>query len=52
MNVRGLRPSQWPRVWFLLLGDAIYFLHIATHQDNYDNKESDKVAKERAGDFL
>lgn len=51
MNVKGLRPSQWPRIWFLLNTDKIYFLLLATHQENYDNKFSTKEAASRATEF-
>ena len=52
MSIKGLRPSQWPRVWFLLSVDKIYFLHVATHQDNYDNTYSTREAGNRANDFI
>ena len=52
MSVLGLRPNQWPRVWFLLVDETIYFLHTNTHQNNYDNKESEDLAKERVLDYI
>lgn len=51
MSVAGLRPNQWPRVWFLLLNNVIYFLHINTHQDNYKDKEATILAKKRVSEF-
>ncbi|MDD3940756.1 MAG: hypothetical protein PHQ01_04265 [Candidatus Pacebacteria bacterium] len=52
MSVSNLRPNQWPRVWFLLLNNVIYFLHIDTHQENYDNLESTNLAKDRISDLI
>ncbi len=50
--VSGLRPNQWPRLWFMLDGETITFLAIASHTDNYDNNEMDRVAKKRYQDLL
>ncbi len=52
IQVNGLRPGEWPRCWVLVSGDQVYYLHIATHQDNYDNKKSDRIALDRAGEYI
>lgn len=44
---RGLRPSQWPRVWFGIGNGKLIFLPIHSHTENYnDNKESDRAWKD------
>lgn len=45
--VKGLRPNQWPRVWFAVSGDTVTFLVAQTHMNNYDNNECDRLAAER-----
>ena len=50
--IKGLRPSQWPRVWFMVHINTITFLCVGLHQDNHDNNERDREAKERALDLL
>lgn len=50
MMVKGLRPNQWPRVWFAVKGDTITFLAIRSHVDNYENNEMDALAEERYGE--
>ena len=49
--VEGLKPSQWPRIWFVVSGDSITFLCIGTHIGNYDNNEMDRIAISRIGDL-
>ncbi len=49
--VVSLRPNQWPRIWFVVNGDAITLLVIATHIDNYDNNAMDKRALDRISDL-
>jgi hypothetical protein len=48
----SLRPSQWPRMWFVVKGAIIACLHIASHVDNYDDKVSKNFALERISDFF
>lgn len=48
----GLRPNQWPRMWFVVSGDKIVFLCINSHTQNYDNNTVDKLAAERVSDFF
>ena len=45
--VHGQRPSLWPRLWFMIDGENIAFLVIASHKTNYDNNEMDRIAKKR-----
>ena len=48
----GLRPSQWPRVWFVVSGANITFLAIAMHGDNYADNRITALAKTRATDIF
>jgi hypothetical protein len=48
----GLKPSQWPRMWFCVSGETITLLAIATHIDNYDNNEMDRKAISCLSDIL
>jgi hypothetical protein len=50
--VVGLRPSQWPRVWFLLRGTTITFLAGASHMQNYSDNEMEKLALDRLSDYV
>ena len=43
----GLRPSQWPRMWFAVSGDTFTLLIIAVHAQNYDDNMQDKIAEDR-----
>lgn len=43
----GLRPNQWPRMWFAVSGDTFTLLTIATHSQNYDDNTQDATALER-----
>ena len=43
----GLRPSQWPRIWFAIESDTCAFLLLAVHTDNYDNNVKDREAISR-----
>lgn len=43
----GLRPSQWPRMWFAVSGDTFTLLTIASHSQSYDNNTQDRIATER-----
>ena len=48
----GLRPNQWPRMWFVVKGEIIVFLCIASHISNYTDQEMDSLALLRASDFF
>jgi hypothetical protein len=48
----GLKPSQWPRMWFAVSGGAITLLCIATHMENYDNNTIDRLALKRITDIF
>ena len=48
----GLRPNQWPRMWFVVKGAVIVFLCISSHIDNYKDKEMDDLALSRVSDFF
>lgn len=43
----GLRPSQWPRLWFAVSGDTFTLLSVVSHIQNYDNNKQDTLAAER-----
>lgn len=47
----GLKPSQWPRMWFAVSGDTFTLLTISVHQDNYDDSAQDRLALERYTDI-
>lgn len=48
----GLRPNQYPRVWFAVKGSIVAFLCIATHVDNYSNPAMQRLALERVSDIF
>ncbi len=48
----GLRPNQYPRMWFVVKGSVIIFLCISTHIDNYKDNESTNLALSRVSDFI
>ena len=48
----NLRPNQFPRMWFCVRGAKIGFLCIATHIDNYDDNDINRVALERLNDIF
>lgn len=48
----GLRPNQWPRMWFAVSGETITLLAVVTHMDNYDNNDIDRLALARLSDIL
>lgn len=48
----GLRPNQYPRMWFVVKGSVIIFLCISTHIDNYKDNEITKLAFSRITDFI
>ncbi len=48
----GLRPNQWPRLWFAVKGGIVAFLCVGSHVDNYDNNNMDRLALARVGDVF
>ena len=40
----GLRPNQYPGIWFAASGAVIAFLCISSHTDNYDDAAMDRLA--------
>ncbi len=48
----GLRPNQWPRVWFAVKGAIIVFLCVSSHVDNYNDEEMNSIALSRVADFF
>lgn len=48
----GLRPSQWPRMWFVVKGAIIVFLCVSSHIEQYDDATMDKLALSRISDFF
>ena len=48
----GLRPNQYPRMWFAVRGAAIAFLCISTRIDNYNDAELDRLALSRVTDLF
>lgn len=48
----GLRPGQWPRMWFAVKGAIIVFLCMSSHIDNYDDGDMDRLALSRVSDFF
>jgi hypothetical protein len=48
----GLRPNQFPRVWFAVKGAEIVLLVIVSHTDNYRDNEIDNLAKFRVSDIF
>lgn len=48
----GLRPNQWPRMWFVVKGAIIAFLCISSHIDNYNDEQMNRLAMSRVSDFF
>lgn len=48
----GLKPNQWPRIWFVVKGAIIVFLCISSHIENYDNREMEEIALSRVSDIF
>ena len=48
----GLRPNQWPRIWFVVKGVMIAFLCISSHVDNYNDEDMNRLALLRISDFF
>ena len=50
--VHNTRSSLWPRLWFMIDGENIMLLAIASHKTNYDNNEIDRTAISRYRETL
>lgn len=50
--VPGLRPNQFPRMWFAVKGSNIAFLCIASHVDNYSDNQMNQAAVKRVTDIF
>jgi hypothetical protein len=48
----GLRPNQWPRMWFAISGDTITQLLLVSHIDNYSDNECDQIAMSRYSELV
>ena len=48
----GLRPNQWPRMWFVVRGAIIAFLCLSSHIDNYNDEYMNRLALSRVSDFF
>jgi|SRR3972149_5407397 len=48
----GLRPNQWPRMWFVVKGAIIVFLCVSSHIDNYNDEDMNQLALSRVSDFF
>jgi len=48
----GLRPNQWPRMWFVVKGAIIAFLCVSSHTNNYKDSEMDRLALSRISDLF
>ena len=48
----GLRPNQWPRMWFVVKGAIIAFLCVSSHVDNYKDSKIDSLALSRISDLF
>jgi hypothetical protein len=48
----GLRPNQWPRMWFVVKGEIVVFLCVSSHIDNYDDEKMNQLALSRVSDFF
>ncbi|MBI3305004.1 hypothetical protein HYZ80_01610 [Candidatus Parcubacteria bacterium] len=48
----GLRPNQWPRMWFVVRGAIIAFLCVSSHIGNYNDESMNRLALSRASDFF
>lgn len=48
----GLRPNQFPRMWFAVKGEIIAFLCMSSHVDNYNDKDMNRRALSRVSDFF
>lgn len=52
LAVHGLKPNQFPRIWFAVKGSSIAFLCIVSHIDNYSDNQLNQVAIARISDIF
>lgn len=52
LAVPGLKPNQFPRVWFAVKGSNIAFLCIVSHIDNYSDNQINQIAIGRVSDIF
>ena len=52
LAVKGIKPNQSPRIWFVVQGSNVAFLCAKSHIDNYNNNEVDRLAKNLATDIF
>ena len=52
LSIPNVKSNQSPRVWFVVKGSNIAFLCIATHTDNYDDNQMNRIALERVADIF
>jgi len=48
----GLRPNQYPRIWFAVSGATFAFLCASSHIDNHKDSKMDNLALSRISDLL
>jgi hypothetical protein len=48
----GLRPNQYPRMWFVVNGASIAVLCLATHINNYSDEKVNRLALSRVSDIF
>lgn len=48
----GLRPNQFPRMWFAVQGSKMAFLCMGSHVDNYRDRDMDGEATDRLTDIF
>jgi hypothetical protein len=48
----GLKPNQFPRMWFAIKGQEVALLVIVSHIDGYDNNKMDRLAAKRVNDIF
>ena len=48
----GLRPNQYPRMWFGVKGAVVAFLCLSTHIDNYNDMKINQLARSRITDLF
>ncbi len=52
LAVKGLRASQFPRVWFAVKGDTILFTCMSSHIDNYKDSQMSELANARITEYF
>ena len=50
--VPGIKPNQFPRMWFSVKGSTIVFLCIVSHIDNYKDNQINQEAVTRVTDIF